>query len=136
MAAFTRVNGLDCEVGVLYGINAKLVFVVVKDTTDTAVDIRNEDDVVDEVMEQIIKEANPLAFMAEDSADGKITMVVDLSISAADLQHRIRLIGSTTGWNRSINTYSVTEIGPNDVDISGTTVSEGAGYQISFTAPP
>jgi hypothetical protein len=134
MAVITRVNGVDCQAGVLYGLNAKFMFITVKDTDEEIIDLRDEDDLLDGVVEQIVKEINPMAFLVEDTDNGEIVMVVDKSVSSDDLRHRIRLIGSTEGWNRETDEYSITEIGPNEIDISGTVVSEGVGYSISIEA--
>ena len=129
MGQFTRVNGLACTAGVLYNLNAKVMMVNVAIANGTPLDIRAEDDAVDEVVEQIVKEINPLAFFVpDDSSGGQIHLVVDVSQSAAGLQHRIRQIGATTpatSSNGNITfTYAVTSIGPNARDISGSTVQD------------
>ena len=131
MAIVTRVNGLACTAGVIYPLNAKVMKVTLKAANGTPVDIRAEDDAVDEVVEQVVKEINPLAFyVPDDSAGGEINIVVDVSQSAAGLQHRIRQIGAdtpatSTDGNKTF-TYSTTSIGPNDKDISGSVVNDAA----------
>ena len=127
MATVTRVNGLKATVATLYNDNCNLYKITVKVAATTAVDLRAEDDAVNEVVEQIVKEINPLAYFAVDANTGIIYVVMDKAInSAGDLQHRIRQIGSdtpaTSTDGNATFTYSVTSVGPNDIDISGTTV--------------
>ena len=116
-----RINGLRNLAGTVYSDNAKCFLITVKNTSAAAIDLRVEDDAVDEAVEQIVKEINPLAFFVTDSAAGTIMAVTDVSASEADFQHRIRTIGGS--WNRDTNVYSVSAVGPNTVDISGTTVT-------------
>jgi hypothetical protein len=108
MGSVTRVHGLACTVGTLYSLNAKAFLVTVKNTGGTARDLRAEDDAVDETVEMIVKEINPLMFLVTDSDAGTIHMIADVSLSAADIQSRIRNLGTT--------------VGPNSVDVTGTTV--------------
>jgi hypothetical protein len=109
MAEFARVNGLNCTVGTLYSLNAKAFLVTVKNAAASARDLRTEDDAVDETVEMIVKELNPLMFFVTDSSAGTMHIVADVSLSAADLQTRIRNLG--------------TAVGPNDIDVTGTTVT-------------
>lgn len=126
MGAVTRVNGLGVTAGTLYNHNANLYLITVKVAAGTAVDLTAEDDAVDEAVEQIIKELNPLAYQVRNSNAGLIYVVMDKNInSAAELQTRIRRIGKDAG-------ATTTSIGPNDIDISGTTVEVAA--TITFTA--
>lgn len=121
--------GLGCTAGVLYGLNANVILVNVATNNGTPVDIRAEDDAVNETVEQIVKEINPLAFfVADDSSGGVIHMIVDRSVSPEDMQHRIRLIGRTSDWVRSTNTYATTSVGPNAKDISGTTAQLAVSF--------
>jgi hypothetical protein len=108
MAEFARVNGLACTVGTLYALNAKAFLVTVKNAGASAIDLRAEDDAVDEAVERIVKEVNPLMFFVTNSAAGTIHIVTDVSLSAADVQSRIRGLGTT--------------VGPNNIDVTGTTV--------------
>ena len=130
-SVLVRANGLACTAGVLYPLNVKIMKVTLKAANGTPVDIRTEDDAFDEVVEQVVKELNPLAFyVPDDSAGGEINIVVDVSQSAAGIQHRIRQIGAdtpatSTDGNKTF-TYAATSIGPNDKDISGTIVSDAA----------
>ena len=174
-----RVNGLRNLAGTVYGDNAKCFLITVKTTEATAVvDLRAEDDAIDEAVEQIVKVINPLAYFVTNSTAGTIMGIFDVSASAGDIQHRIRYIGVTAtltevtagsfvvgnkytisvpgntdftligAGNSSVGTkftatgvgvgtgkatafYPVTNIGPNDIDVSGTTVT--AATAISFT---
>lgn len=130
-SGLTRTTGLACTAGTIYPLNSKLFLCTVKTTGASAVDISAEDDAVDEVVEQIVKEVNPLAFFVANDNTGKIYLVMDYNASATDLQHRIRQIGSDTPAVRTGNTtftYSVTSVGPNDKDISGTTVTDATSF--------
>ena len=117
MAEFARVNGLACTVGTLYTLNAKAFLVTVKNVSASARDLRAEDDAVDEAVEMIVKELNPLMFFVTDSGAGTMHIVTDVSLSAADIQSRIRNLGTT--------------VGPNDVDVTGTTVTAGTSITVA-----
>jgi len=125
MGSLTRVNGLAVTVGTLYNLNANAFLITVKNAAASAIDLRAEDDAVDEAVEQIIKELNPLMFFVTNSSAGTIHVVMDQSInSASELQTRIRRIGIDSG-------ATTTSIGPNDIDISGTTVAAGASITVA-----
>ena len=125
MAIVTRVNGLNCTVGTLYNLNANAFLVTVKNSSASAIDLRAEDDAVDEAVEQIVKELNPLMFFVTNSAAGTMHIIMDKSTSdASELQTRIRQIGKDSG-------ASTTSIGPNDIDISGTTVTAAASLVLT-----
>jgi len=125
MASVTRVNGLAVTVGTLYSLNANAFLITVKNASASAIDLRAEDDAIDEAVEQIIKEINPLMFFVTDSSAGTIHVVVDKSInSASELQTRIRRIGIDSG-------ATTTSIGPNDIDISGTTVAAASSISVA-----
>ena len=117
MGDVTRVNGLACTVGTLYSLNAKAFLVTVKNAAASARDLRAEDDAVDETVEMIVKELNPLMFFVTDSSAGTMHIVTDVSLSAADIQTRIRNLG--------------TAVGPNDVDVTGTTVAAASSITIA-----
>jgi hypothetical protein len=126
MASVTRVNGLGVTVGTLYSPNCNLFLMTVKDSSGpTAIDLRDEDDAVNEALEQIIKELNPLAWFAVDADTGIVYLVMDKNVSdAAELQIRVRRIGKDAG-------ATTTSIGPNDIDISGTTVVAAASFTVA-----
>lgn len=126
MGSFTRTNGLNCTVATLYNLNANAFLITVKNAGASAIDLRAEDDAVDETVEQIVKEINPLMFFVTNSSAGTIHVIMDSSTSsAAELQVRIRRIGIDGGG------ATTTSIGPNDIDISGTTVAAGASITVA-----
>ena len=113
---FTRVNGLRNTVGTLYQDMVNLFKITVQTVAPAAVDLRAEDDANDEVVEAIVRELNPLAFFVVNDNSGIIYVIMDKHInSASELQTRIRRIGIDAG-------ATTTSIGPNNIDISGTTV--------------
>ncbi len=125
MASVTRVNGLKATVGTLYADNCNLFKITVKVAAGTAVDLRAEDDAVGETVEMIVQELNPLAYFVVDANTGIINVVMDKAItSASELQTRIRRIGIDSG-------ATTTSIGPNDIDISGTTVEAAVGFTVA-----
>jgi hydroxymethylpyrimidine pyrophosphatase-like HAD family hydrolase len=126
MGSFTRTNGLNCTVATLYNLNANAFLITVKNAGASAIDLRAEDDAVDEVVEQIVKEINPLMFFVTNSAAGTIHVIMDQSVNlASELQVRIRRIGIDGGG------ATTTSIGPNDIDISGTTVAAAASITVA-----
>ena len=102
--------------------------ILVKTANGTAVDLRAEDDAIDEVVEAICREISPLIYHTTDDASGTMTVVCD-TFEHLGLQHRIRLIGGD--WTRSTNAYAVSAVGPNEIDISGTLVT--ASYTLVAT---
>ena len=97
--------------------------ILVKTANGTAVDLRAEDDAIDEVVEAICREISPLIYHTTDDASGTMTVVCD-TFEHLGLQHRIRLIGGD--WTRSTNAYAVSAVGPNNIDTSGTLVTHAA----------
>jgi|TARA_R110000764_G_scaffold238468_1_gene335662 hypothetical protein len=126
MATVTRVNGSGLSTaGNVFCNGSVFAFkILVKIANGTAVDLRAEDDAIDEVVEAICKEINPLIYHTTDDASGTLTVVCDTFDGEADLQHRIRLIGGD--WTRSTNAYAVSAVGPNNIDTSGTLVTAAA----------
>tara|TARA_B110000503_G_scaffold83368_1_gene127199 strand:- start:27 stop:404 length:378 start_codon:yes stop_codon:yes gene_type:complete len=120
MAGQTRVNGSGLSVAAtVYSPGATAFKIIVKIANGTAVDLRAEDDALDETVEQICKEINPLVYMTTNDNSGTMTVVCDSNATAGDLQTRIRRIGLDAG-------ASTTSIGPNDIDVSGTLVTVAA----------
>ena len=118
MAVITRVNGLQATVGTLYNPNCNLYKITVKVGAGTAVDLRAEDDAVNEVVEQLVKELNPSAYITVNDTSGVVYVVVDKNISsAAELQIRIRNMGAA--------------VGANGIDVTGTTVAEATGFTVT-----
>ena len=125
MATVTRVNGSGLTLaGDVHSPGAFAFKILVKDTSAAAIDLRDEDDAIDEAVEAIVKEINPLIYHTTNDGSGTITVVCANSASASDLQHRIRTIAGD--WDRDADTYSVSTVGPNNLDCSGTDVTDAA----------
>jgi hypothetical protein len=128
MAEFTRLYGNACAVNTNYTIAAHAVLVRVRKYGGTAVDLRNET-IIDGTVEQIVKEVNPLMFYVEDNTSGNIHMVVDKTLTADDLQNRIRLIGANA-YSTTAGIYANTNVGPNHIDVSNTYVYEATRFTV------
>ena len=125
MATVTRVNGSGLTLaGDVHSPGAFAFKILVKDTSAAAIDLRDEDDAIDEAVEAIVKEINPLIYHTTNDNSGTITVVCANSASATDLQHRIRTIAGD--YDRDADTYSVSTVGPNNLDCSGTDVTDAA----------
>ena len=109
MATVTRVNGLRNTVGTLYADNCTLFKIQVQNAANSNIDLRDEDDAIDEAVEQLVKDLNPLAFFVVNADTGLIYVIMDKNASAVDLQARIRNLGTT--------------VGPNNIDVTGTDVT-------------
>lgn len=93
MAGITRVNGFAQYVtGTLYGVAQLKGFkIVVKDNSNTAVDLRTLDDGADEMVESVIREVQPLMYFSVDDNSGTIYVIVDgHAVDATTLQIRLR----------------------------------------------
>jgi hypothetical protein len=89
-----------------------------------------------ETVEAIVRELNPMAYFTVNDASGVMYIVMDrnttsdnesvddIATRVNELQKRVRSIGKDTG-------ASTTSIGPNDIDISGSTVEAATG--MTFT---
>jgi hypothetical protein len=123
MAGITRVHGSGLSTaGNVFFPGAIPFKILVKIANGTAVDLRAEDDALDEVVEQICKEINPLIYHTTNDNSGTMTVVCDTFDNHLDLQARIRLIGKPANYPTS----TVTAVGPNNIDTSGTVVTAAA----------
>ena len=79
MAGQTRVNGSGLSTaGNVFSNGHVFAFkILVKIANGTAVDLRAEDDALDETVEQICKEINPLIYHTTNDNSGTITVVCD-----------------------------------------------------------
>ena len=112
MAGISRVNGFGNYVVGSYRSSANIgaYLVTVKNASASAQDIRAEDDAANEVVEAIMMATNAFGSSFTDSTAGTATLLVDGSQhDAASLQAVLRGLG--------------TAVGPNDIDMSGTTVA-------------
>jgi len=120
-------NGLDNTVNVNYHPYCKQYKIVIKDTGASAIDLRAEDDASREAVQAIVSELNPMSFFVVDDNSGTMFITLDINKSdAAELQTRIRRIEKDRG-------ASTTSIGPNDIDISGSTVTPATSVSIATT---
>jgi len=133
MVAIARKTGsLQVAAGTVYTTGAKSFKILVKIANGTAVDLRAEDDaensgatppvIVVETVEAIVREINPLVYMTTNDNSGTMTVVCDSNATAGDLQARIRTIGTASNYPTS----TVTAVGPNTIDTSGTLVTAAA----------
>ena len=124
MAGQTRVNGSGLfTAGNVFSNGSVFAFkILVKIANGTAVDLRAEDDALDEVVEAICKEINPLIYHTTNDATGTMTVVCDTFDNHLGLQARIRQIGKAANYPTS----TVTAVGPNNIDTSGTLVTAAA----------
>ena len=121
----TRVNGsVGTTDGGIYNPGASLAFfvVTVKDGSAAAVDLRSSD-ATGQALEAVFF-AFPTGVIAYDTANantGVIHVIVDGANApgAAALQATIRAMGT---------------VGSDSKDVSGTTVSDGAGFTVSASA--
>ena len=123
MATVTRVTGLQATVGTVYSVNANLFLLTVKKLDTVAVDLRAEDDAINEAVEQIVKELNPLAYFITNDTSGKIHLVMDKNATAADIQLRVRRIATSN--------IDGSTVGPNFIDIGGSTVVDAASFTVA-----
>lgn len=124
MATVTRVNGLQATVGTVYKPNCNIYLFTIKKGDTVAVDLRAEDDAVDETVEQILKEFNPLAYFITNSSAGTMHMILDKSQnSATELQVQLRRIGDSNDDGSTV--------GPNLIDISGSTVAVASSFTVA-----
>lgn len=117
MPEVTRSTGTaHMTVGVQHEPGCHCYLLTVQNASNSAIDLRAEDDAVNEAVEAIIMEIAPLAYFITDSAAGTVALIMDKNINDhSELQTRIRRIGKDAG-------ASTTSIGPNDIDISGSDV--------------
>ena len=111
MAATTRVNGSGQYLtGTLVSLVQLKAFVI-----DAGGDLQAQDDGIDEAVEAVIREVQPLMYLTPSAGDGIIHVIVDgHAVDATTLQARIRAMGT-------INSY----------DLSGATVTLGTSIVVS-----
>lgn len=114
MSATTRVNGSkNYTTGALRSVYQLKAFVI-----DAGADLQSEDDGVDEAVEAIIREVQPLMYYIPSASSGIIHVIVDgHAVDATTLQLRIRALGAT--------------VGPNEYDATGATVTLGTTFVVA-----
>ena len=117
MATITKSTGTShITVGVQHEPGSHCYLLTVQNASNTAIDLRAEDDAVNETVEAIIMEIAPLGYFVTNSNAGTIALIMDFNVDDhTELQTRIRRIGIDSG-------ATTTSIGPNDIDISGSDV--------------
>jgi len=117
MPTVTRTTGTShMTVGVQHETGCHCYLLTVQNASNAAIDLRAEDDAVNEVVEALIMDLNPLAYFVTDSNAGTVMLIMDKNFNDhTSLQVRIRRIGIDDG-------ATTTSIGPNDIDISGSDV--------------
>lgn len=105
MAGQTRIFGLGVTAGTLYSHNASGFKLTVQNNSNSNIDLRAEDDAIDEAVEEIIGELNPLMYFVVNDNSGVIHLIMDKNHTAADIQQRVRNLGSA--------------VGPNNIDVRG-----------------
>jgi len=119
-------GGDNTTVGTMYSPNAFCYKLTVEDASNTAIDLRAEDDAYNETVAQIVREISPLAYFVVNDNSGVIHLVMDKNInSASELQARIRTIG------KDADPATTTSIGPNDIDISGSDVVAASSITVA-----
>ena len=119
----------------LYSSALALHVVEIKNSIAVRGNLIAETDLVGGVVDAIISEVNPLAYVvggvSSTNAGGNLFLVTDAKVSSSDLQHRIRQIGANTAATRATGnaitsattfTYANTAVSERSVDISGTVV--------------
>jgi hypothetical protein len=125
MATTTRVYGTaGAEDGGIISPGASLAFylVTVKDVSAVAIDLRPESE-VNEAIELVVRSIpSTIAYDIANATTGVIHVICDghAALSAAALQTALRALGTT--------------VGTNNIDVSGTTVSAGAGFTVTSSA--
>ena len=124
-----NVVGTQTIKNTLYGSTLGLHVVEIKNSVAIRGNLIVECDLVGGVVDSIISEVNPLAYViggvSSANAGGNLYLVTDAKVSSGDLQHRIRQIGANTAATRltaTTFTYANTAVSERAVDISGTVV--------------
>jgi hypothetical protein len=115
------VGTLNGASGAQVGQSVKLYLITAKNAGDSAIDLRTEDDAVNEAFEAILRTLpqGVLAYYAANAASGVISVIID-GVNAPDasvVQTAIRALG--------------TSVGANNVDVSGTTVANGTSFTVA-----
>jgi hypothetical protein len=107
----------------MYSPSVNAFLFTIKKGDTVAVDLRAEDDAVNETVEVIVREFNPLTYYITDDASGKIHVILDKGNTAAELQIRLRRIADSNDDGSTV--------GANLVDISGSTVAAAASITVA-----
>jgi hypothetical protein len=95
MSATTRVNGSgQYTTGTIVSVVQLKAFII-----DVGADLQAQDDGIDEAVEQVIRELQPLMYFTPSAGDGIIHVIVDgHAVDADTLQLRIRALDTGAGY--------------------------------------
>jgi hypothetical protein len=104
MSATTRVNGSgQYTTGTLRSVVQLKAFVI-----DAGADLQTEDDGIDEAVEEVIREIQPLMYFVPSAGDGIIHVIVDgHAVDADTLQARIRALDTGAGYRFNAATVTL-----------------------------
>tara|TARA_R110000803_G_scaffold203330_1_gene268843 strand:+ start:818 stop:1207 length:390 start_codon:yes stop_codon:yes gene_type:complete len=129
MATLTRqfAGQVQTTVGTMYSPNCNAYLFTIKNgpSASAVVDLRAEDDAINETVEIILKEFNPLLYFIKNDASGTMHIILDKNQNnVADLQLRLRGISESNDDGSTV--------GANNIDVSGSLVV--AASSIAITA--
>lgn len=104
MASTTRVNGSDqFTTGTIRSVVQLKAFLI-----DVGADLQTEDDGIDEAVEQVIRELQPLMYFVPSAGNGIVHVIVDgHAVDADTLQLRIRALDTGSGYRYNAATVAL-----------------------------
>ena len=110
---------LNGSSGIQLGGSLKFYLVTIKNTGGSAINLTAEDDADGEVFEKVIRLFDGIQAYDSVGASGLIYIITDSHAApdAATMQTAIRALG--------------TSVGPNTIDVSGSTVEAGVSFTVS-----
>ena len=104
MSATTRVNGSGQYLtGSIVSVVQLTAFLI-----DVGADLQAQDDGIDEAVEQVIREIQPLMYFTPTAGDGIIHVIVDgHAVDADTLQARIRALDTGSGYRYNAATVTL-----------------------------
>jgi len=104
MSATTRVNGSgQYATGTIVSVVQLKAFLI-----DVGADLQAQDDGIDEAVEQVIRELQPLMYFTPTAGDGIIHVIVDgHAVDADTLQARIRALDTGSGYRYNSATVTL-----------------------------
>lgn len=106
MAATTRVNGSGLyTTGALRTVAQLKAFLITVKDTSSAVDLQTLDDNVDELVEAVVREVQPVMYYIPSASSGVIHVIVDgHGVDATSLQLRLRKVVAGVGGDSTYGT--------------------------------
>ena len=104
MSATTRVNGSgQYTTGTIVSVVQLKAFII-----DVGADLQAQDDGIDEAVEQVIRELQPLMYFTPSAGDGIIHVIVDgHGVDADTLQLRVRALDTGAGYRYNAATVTL-----------------------------